>query len=79
VCPVLWPRLNANTTDLDVYQRVSVLLEGEQNKFLPGEGSKQHAAPCTPYPFLFSPSLDTCACGTAPGKGAAVTAKDGNP
>jgi hypothetical protein len=34
-------------------------------------GSKQYATPCTPHTFHFSPSLDTCARGTAPGEGAA--------
>ncbi len=50
---------------------MSVLLEGEQNKFLPCLGSEQHAAPCTPHTFHFSPSPDTHAWGTAPGEGAA--------
>jgi len=34
-------------------------------------GSEQNAAPYAPHTFHFSPSLDTCARGTAPGKGAA--------
>jgi len=69
-CPDLWPGPGAITIDLDVYQRASVLLEGEQNKILPCVGSEQHAAPCTPHPFPFSPSLNTCAHSIAPGKGA---------
>ena len=67
--PILWPSLDAITIDLDIYQRASVLLKGEQNLILPCEGSEQHAAPCTPHPFTFSPSSDTCVCSTAPGEG----------
>jgi len=44
VCPDPWPGLGAITTNLDIYSRASVLLEGEQNKILPGVGSEQHAA-----------------------------------
>jgi hypothetical protein len=69
--PVPWPGLDAIAINLDVYQRASVLLEGEQNLILPHEGSEQHATPCTPHPFTFSPSSDTCARGTAPGEGTA--------
>jgi hypothetical protein len=71
VRPIPWPGPDAIAIDLDVYQRALVLLEGEQNLILPCEGSEQHAAPCTPHPFTFSPSSNTCVCGTAPGKGTA--------
>jgi hypothetical protein len=70
-CPIPWPSPDAIAIDLDFYQRVSVLLEGEQNLILPHEGSEQHAAPYTPHPFTFSPSLDTCTRGIVPGEGAA--------
>jgi len=55
MCLDLWPSLGASTTNLDTYLRVLVLLEGEQNKILPCVGSEQHAAPCTPHAFPFSP------------------------
>jgi hypothetical protein len=77
--PVPWPGPDANTTDLDVYQRASVLLEGEQNKFLPCEGSEQHAAPCTPHPHPFSPLRNACARGIAPGEGAAPVRRAADP
>jgi hypothetical protein len=77
--PVLWPGPDANTTDLDIYQRASVLLKGEQNKFLPCKGSEQHAAPCTPHPHPFSPSCNACTHGIAPGKGAAPIQHTANP
>ncbi len=67
----LWPSLGASTTYSDVYSRASVLLEGEQNKILPGVGSEQHAtqpAPQNPFPFLLS--LDTPTHGIMPSKGA---------
>ena len=55
VCPGPCPNLGIITTDLDVYTKASVLLEGEQSYALPFEGSEQYAAPCTPQ--LFSLSL----------------------
>ena len=68
--PNPWPSLGANTTDLDVYQRASVLLEGEQNLFLPCVGSEQYAAQPAPqiiFPILLS--LDTRTCSIVPGEG----------
>ena len=79
VRPVPWPSPDAIAIDLDFYQRASVLLEGEQNLILPREGSEQHAAPCTPHPFTFSPSLDTCARGIVPGEGAAPVRRAAEP
>ncbi len=68
--PNPWPSLGAIATNLNVYSRVSVLLEGEQNKILPGVGSEQHAIqPAPQNPFPFSPPLDTCTHGIVPGKG----------
>src|SRR6266851_1311835 len=70
VRPDPWPSPGANTTDLDVYQRASVLLEGEQNLFLPCVGSEQYAAQPAPqiiFPILLS--LDTHACSIVPGEG----------
>ena len=69
--PDPWPGPGATTIDLDTYPRASVLLEGEQNLTLPCVGSEQHAAPCTPHSFPFSPLLNTHTCGTAPSEGAA--------
>jgi len=69
-CPNLWPSPGAITTNLNIYSRASVLLEGEQNKILPGVGSEQHAAqPAPQNPFPFSLLLDTCTHGIMPGKG----------
>ena len=50
---------------------MSILLKGEQNKFLPCLGSEQHATPCTPHTFHFLLLPDTRAWGTASGEGAA--------
>jgi hypothetical protein len=69
MCPDLWPSLGASTTNLDIYLRVLVLLEGEQNKILPCVGSEQHAAPYTPHAFPFLPQPNTCTHSIAPGKG----------
>ncbi len=67
------------TTNLDIYQRVSVLLEGEQNLFLSCVGSEQHATPCTPHPFSFLPLLDTHMHGIVPGEGTASIRRTTNP
>jgi len=69
--PNPWPSPGATTIDLDTYSKASVLLEGEHNLTLPCIGSEQHAPPCTPHSFPFSPLLNTHAHSTAPGEGTA--------
>jgi hypothetical protein len=70
------PGPGAVAADSDVYTKVSVLLEGEQNIKLPCLGCEQYATPCAPHSLSFSPfvlpPLETVAHGTAPGEGVSL-------
>jgi len=78
--PEPWPGPGAITIDSDVCSRASVLLEGEQNFYLPCVGSEQYAAQPAPQNlFPFSHLFDTRARGTAPGEGAAPVRRATDP
>jgi hypothetical protein len=55
VCLDPWPSLGIVETDPDVYTRLSVLLEGEQNFILLSVGCEQHTYPLSPQStFIFT-------------------------
>jgi hypothetical protein len=54
--PDLWPSLDIANIDPDIFFGSAILLEGEENTFLPCAGREQYASPCIPYNSSFPPS-----------------------